>query len=439
MAITRIRPYQDVIDKIYRSEIPEGQLTHNVTFQVTDACNLACTYCYQTNKHNNVMPFEIAKEFIELLLEKGNPNTASYIDSWNSKAVAVEFIGGEPFLQIDLIDKVSDYFVQRCIELDHPWQYHHMFSICSNGVLYFEPKVQEYIRKHKNNLSFSISIDGNKELHDACRIFPDGRGSYDIAMAGVRHYIDVLGGSMGSKMTIAPGNVMYVANAVKSLIENGYKDINLNCVYEEGWTEEHAKILYQQLKELSDFIIDNDLFDKIRLSIFEDRFFQPKRENDTQTWCGGNGKMIAVDYKGDIYPCLRYMESSVGDDVEPFIIGNTKEGLLSKPYWCERCQLLKDTTRISESTQECLDCPIADGCSDCLAYNYQLYGLPIKRATFICIMHKARSLANAYFWNKGYKSIGSNKRFKIWLPDEEALKIIDEEELKMLHTMEITL
>lgn len=439
MARKRIQQYNEIIDKLYKTKDTAGQLTHNVTFQVTDACNLACTYCYQINKHNNVMPFEVAKEFIDLLLEKDNENTKQYIDSWNSKAVAIEFIGGEPLLQIDLIDKISDYFVEKCIELNHPWAFHHMFSICSNGVLYFDPKFQDYIKKHRNNISFSISIDGNKKLHDACRVFPDGRGSYDIAMAGVKHYRDVFGGEMGSKMTIAPGNVEYVAEAVESLIENDYTDINLNCVYEEGWTEEHAKILYKQLKQLADYIVDNDLFNDIRLSIFQDNFFRPKNETDTQTWCGGNGKMIAVDYKGDIYPCLRYMESSLGDDVEPFIIGNTKEGLLSKPYWCERCQLLKSTTRITESNQECLDCPIAEGCSDCLAYNYQLYGLPIKRATFICIMHKARCLANAYYWNKGYKQAGSNKRFKIWLPDDEALKIIDAEELEMLHKMETEL
>jgi len=42
---------------------------------------------------------------------------------------------------------------------------------------------------------------------------------------------------MGSKMTLAPANVMYTFEAVKSLIEQGYTEINLNCVFEKGWTE----------------------------------------------------------------------------------------------------------------------------------------------------------------------------------------------------------
>jgi hypothetical protein len=45
---------------------------------------------------------------------------------------------------------------------DHPWQYNHMISLCSNGVLYFDPKVQAYMKKHERHLSFNISIDGNK-------------------------------------------------------------------------------------------------------------------------------------------------------------------------------------------------------------------------------------------------------------------------------------
>lgn len=47
-------------------------------------------------------------------------------------------------------------------------------------------------------------------------------------------------------------------------------------------------------------------------------------------------------------------------------------------------------------------------------------------------MHKARALANCYFWNLKYWKNNENKRFKLWLPDEEALKIINNDELEML-------
>lgn len=409
--------------------------TISITFQVTDACNLACTYCYQINKCHHVMPIEIAQRFIDMLLED-NDNMASYYDTKYSQGVILEFIGGEPLLEVELIDKIYDYFLKKTIELHHPWAVCNKISICSNGVLYFDPKVQEFLKKHQHHLSFSISIDGNKELHDACRKFPDGRGSYDIAHAAMRHYVDELHGVMGSKMTLAPQNIQYTYEAVKSLIEDGYKNINLNCVYEEGWTEKHAQILYQQLKMVADYIYERDLFEEIDLSIFENFFFRPKDENDLQNWCGGTGAMLSVDWKGDIYPCIRYMESSLGNDQPPLIIGNVYDGILTtKKQKCD-FNCLKCIDRRSQSTDECFYCPIGEGCSWCSALNYQLYGTANKRATFICIMHKARALANAYYWNKGYILSHQNKRFHIYLPDEEALKIIDQNELDMLKYLE---
>lgn len=433
--------YQDIIARLYDFPYNKEKETNkiqtaNVTFQVTDACNLRCTYCYQINKNTHRMPFQTAKNFIDMLLEN-DKNTQQYLDTRACDAIVIEFIGGEPFLEVELMDQIMDYFVKRMIETDHPWQYNWRISISSNGVLYFNPEVQKFINKWMNHLSFNISIDGNKKLHDSCRVFPDGSGSYDQAIAGVRHFMDVLGGNMGSKMTLAPANVAYTCEAVKGLIEQGYDEINLNCVFEKGWTEEHAIILYNQLKELANYILINDLEDNLYISIFEEHMFYPKKYSDTQNWCGGNGAMISVDWKGDIYPCIRYMESSLGNQVEPIIIGNVNTGIMTDAK-CRNCiNALKAVNRITQSTEECINCPIAEGCAWCQAYNYQDSGGDFNhRATYICIMHKARALANAYFWNLYYWKHNENKRFKIWLPDEECLKIISKEELEELKMLQ---
>ena len=104
---------------------------------------MACTYCYQINKHHNFMDFETAKEFIDILLADKNP----YINTKNSPGIIIEFIGGEPLLAIDLIDKITDYFVTKMIELDHPWATRFMLSMCSNGVLYFEPRYKNICKR----------------------------------------------------------------------------------------------------------------------------------------------------------------------------------------------------------------------------------------------------------------------------------------------------
>ena len=428
--------FQDKLARLFPEEEygsgAERKLTRTITFQVTDACNLRCTYCYQINKSMHRMDFETAKRFADMVLE-ASPDSCDYINPELSQGLVIEFIGGEPFLEIDLIDKITDYMIQKMIMMHHPWATKFMISICSNGVLYFDPKVQAYIKKHMPHLSFSISIDGNKELHDSCRVFPDGKGSYDIAIKGVEHFVNVLHGKMGSKMTLCPANIDKTAEAVKSLIELGYREIFCNCVYEEGWELPHAKILYNQLKTLADYIFDKGLFNNITVSIFSEDMFHPKKEDDIENWCGGTGMMLACDYKGDLYPCLRYMESSLGTDVEPMKIGDVYNGLMATDPQKRCVECLRKITRRSQSTDECFNCPIAEGCSWCSAYNYQTFGTADKRATYICIMHKARALANAYFWNKGHRLNEDSVRHKIYIPEEWALEIIDKDEWEMLN------
>jgi hypothetical protein len=91
-------------------------------------------------------------------------------------------------------------------------------------------------------------------------------------MAAVNHYVDVHKGLRNSKLTIAPGNVQFLSNAVINMIHNNYKDIFLNCVYEEGWQPYHAKILYDELKKISDYLIEHDLEEEIYLSILDNTF-----------------------------------------------------------------------------------------------------------------------------------------------------------------------
>ena len=49
------------------------------------------------------------------------------------------------------------------------------------------------------------------------------------------------------------------------------------------------------------------------------RYGSSNSEEDLKkNWCGvGEGKMLAINYKGELYPCIRFMESSLGKDAKP--------------------------------------------------------------------------------------------------------------------------
>ena len=405
-------------------------LSRTFTFQVTDACNLACTYCYQINKKTRRMSFETAKVAVDKLLT-GADGFGDYVNPSISPAIVLDFIGGEPFLEIELIDKVVDYFREKAIELEHPWADKFMISICSNGVLYKDPRVQRFLLKNHNILSFSVTVDGTQELHDACRVFPDGSPSYYLAHAAALDWMN-RGYYMGSKITIAPGNVTYLADSLLAMVEDNYHDINANCVYEEGWTLEHATELYKQCKKFADnFHAKYDLAD-YSFSLLNDFHCSPLSSKENSNWCGGTGSMLAVDPDGNLFPCLRYMESSIGDIREPLIIGNVFDGLMKKQCHKDCMDCMNRITRRSQSTDQCFYCPIASGCAWCSAYNYQVFGTVDKRATFICEMHKARSLATVYFHNMYHKKVNDGKVKDLWVSRQWAVPIIGEEEYEKL-------
>ena len=89
--------------KIDKSNSWEEGRAKNITFIVTEDCQLECKYCYLVGKNKSgKMEFEVARKAIDYLLGEREFITES--------SVVLDFIGGEPFIEIDLIDKICDYF-----------------------------------------------------------------------------------------------------------------------------------------------------------------------------------------------------------------------------------------------------------------------------------------------------------------------------------------
>jgi len=408
--------------------------TESHTFIAAGLCVHNCTYCYQFNKSNMRMQFDTAKEFIDHLLN----DDYGYINRYNSPAIILEFIGGEPLLEISLTRRIYEYFLDRCYELNHPWFTLHRLSICSNGMQYFNEEVQEFFKLYSSQISFNISIDGNKELHDTCRKQPNGEGSYDIDIAALNHFNKHFSPERNSKMTLSPQNIGYLYDSVVDFIKHDMKVININCVFEEGWKPEHAKTEYYQLKKLADYLIDNDL-ENIYVAIFDERQEEQMDPLSDGSFCGGDGSMLAVRPNGEFYPCLRYMPSSVGDDGPDMCIGTVKDGMIGREQGSEVLKMLDSITRRGQNTDICWSCPIGTACASCLALGATVFGTPTKRTTFICLMVIAETLANVYYWNRliiKHPDLNINVRENN-VPDEWARIILTEEELAELRIIEL--
>ena len=423
--------FTEMISRLYQldNELEDNEsISRTITFQITDDCPMACTYCYQCNKGHKMMSKETAKRGIDLLFEMYDRNDHPFINH-KTQSIVLDFIGGEPLMNIEVIDYVCTYFMEECLKRNHPWIDKWRASMISNGALYFNPKVQEFLSKFRGFVSFGITLDGPKEIHDACRIYHDGRGNFDDAYKAYQHYRKYYYDHASTKVTLAPENLHDINKIVKFFVDDGVKLIHANCAFEPEWTLDHARLFYSELKKMADYLLE--LHDETTVSLFTEDVFEPISEDENGNYCGGTGAMLAFDPDGIAYPCLRYMPSSLGSDVEPLIVGDVN-GIFNKPEHQQLKSCLDCITRRSQSTDECFYCPVAKGCAWCSAWNYQSTGTPNQRCTNICWMHKARSLANVYYWNKWYKINEEDKKMKMHLPKEDALQIISEEEYMML-------
>lgn len=386
----------------------------NIIFIVTKDCQLACKYCYLVGKNSNEkMTWEIGKQTIDYILN----------DFSQSKGIILDFIGGEPFLEIELIDRICDYFKVEAYKRDLACFNNYRFNVSTNGINYNSPKVQEFICKNKKHVSIGITIDGTKRKHDLNRIWKGTnkeRGSYDDVVKNIPLWLEQIPNAE-TKVTISSADIPYIKESVLHLYSLGIHEVNINCVFEDVWKEGDDILFEEQLIELADAIIDGGYYKDYVCSFFTEHIGKPMNmQLENQNWCGA-GKMLAVDAEGNFYPCMRFAKYSLRSK-DALIIGNVHDGIDKNKL---RPFLTLD--RCTQSKQECIDCEVASGCAWCQGENYDAADTPTiyQRSTAICKMHKARVRANNYYWNKLYRKLekeGEREAFENNKPKSNAPK-----------------
>lgn len=384
----------------------EDGVAKSITFIVTKDCQLACKYCYLVGKNTKErMTWDVAKHAIDYILDQEA--------DMKEDSVIWDFIGGEPFLEIDLVDKICDYLKVEMFRRNHHWFNSYRFSFSTNGINYATDKVQHFIKKNHEHLSIGITIDGTKRKHDLNRIWKtaemehgimpkpeEEHGSYDDVVKNIPLWLEQFPDA-GTKVTISSADIPYIKESVLHLYSLGIHEVNINCVFEDVWKDGDDKLFEQQLTELADAIIDGGYYTDYACSFFTEHMGKPMDcQSENQNWCGA-GRMLAVDAEGNFYPCTRFAQYSLRSK-KAWIIGNVRDGIdknkLRPFFTLDRC---------TQSTDECIDCEVASGCAWCQGENYDAADTPTvyQRSTAICKMHKARVRANNYYWNKLYRKL----------------------------------
>lgn len=374
-------------------------IAKNITFIVTKDCQLACKYCYLVGKNEKErMEWSVAKKAIDYIL--------SHEADFKEESVIWDFIGGEPFLEIDLINKICDYLKSEMFRLNHHWFNSYRFSFSTNGINYNSEKVQNFVKKNLSHLSIGITIDGTRRKHDLNRIWKQEsgnateKGSYDDVVKNIPLWQSQFPGS-STKVTISSADIQYIKESVLHLYSLGIHEVNINVVFEDVWKDGDDIKFEHQLIELADAIVDGEFYKDFACSFFSEIIGKPLDPTlDNLNWCGA-GRMLAIDAAGNFYPCTRFAAYSLRSK-KPIIIGNVNDGIDKNKL---RPFLTLDRT--TQSPQECIDCEVASGCAWCQGENYDAADTPTvyQRSIAICKMHKARVRANNYYWNKLFRKL----------------------------------
>jgi uncharacterized protein len=365
-----------------------NEAAKSITFCVTEDCNLACKYCYMTGKNKkNKMQFDVAKKAVDYILDNR--------EVFKEEAVVWEFIGGEPFLEMELIDRICDYIKQQMFLLNHPWFDNYRFNFSTNGILYDTLKVQKFIWKNKGHTSIGISIDGNKIKHDLQRVKPDGSGSFEDVVKNIPLWLEQFPVA-STKSTFSHEDLPHLKDSIIALWDLGITMVAANVVFEDVWHDGDDMIFENQLKELADHVIDNNLYYNYSVRFFDPQVGNPLTEDNLNANYCGSGKMLAIDCNGNFYPCVRFYDMSLKNK-KGYKIGDIYSGINK-----DKLRPFQSLTLKNQSTEECITCEIGRGCAWCSGCNYDYADTDTiyQRATHICKMHKANVRANEYFWSR---------------------------------------
>ncbi len=267
---------------------------------VAHDCNLRCKYCFaSTGEYGSgrkLMDIETGKRAIDFLLKY----------SGTRKNLEMDFFGGEPLMNFDLVKEVVKYARSKEKEYNKNFR----FTITTNGVLLTEDKM-DFINKEMSNVV--LSLDGRKEVNDRLRVRVDGSGSYDQIVPNFQKFVKMRGdGQYYVRGTFTKYNKDF-ADDVLHFYAKGFEQISIEPVVTDpklpyALTEEDLPEVFAEYEKLSNQIIETrrngEFFNFFHFMIDLD---QGPCAIKRLRGCGCGNEYVCVTPEGDVYPCHQFV------------------------------------------------------------------------------------------------------------------------------------
>lgn len=335
-------------------------------------CNMCCKYCFagegEYSGDRSLMSFEVGKRALDFLIEQ----------SGSRKNLEVDFFGGEPLLNFDVVKQLVAY--ARSIEKEKGKNFR--FTLTTNGVL-LNDEVMEWANKECYNVV--LSLDGRKETNDRMRRTRNDKGTYDLIlpkfqkMAKERnqqgYYI---------RGTYTHYNTDF-ANDILHLADLGFEQLAMEPVVTDpkmDYALQESDI--PKLKDQYDLLAKEMCKRNREGKGFTFFHYMIDLEGGPCIYkrisgCGVGTDYMAVTPWGDLYPCHQF----VGD--EKFLLGNVFDGV-KNTYIVNEFKLCNVYSR-----EACQDCFAKLYCSGgCSANAYHTTGKITGTCDMSCELHRKR-------------------------------------------------
>lgn len=323
---------------------------------VAHTCNLNCSYCFasQGKYHGDraIMSLEVGKRALDFLIEHSGTRTN----------LEVDFFGGEPLMNFDVVKELVAYAREREKECHKNFR----FTLTTNGML-IDDDVIDFANRECSNVV--LSLDGRKEIHDRFRVDHAGRGSWEQIVPKFQKLVEAREGkNYYMRGTFTHANPDFLKD-IEEMLRLGFTELSMEpvvCAADDpsALTEEDLPIVMEQYEKLAELMLERHRAGKP----FTFYHYMIDLKGGPCIYkrisgCGSGTEYMAVTPWGDLYPCHQF----VGE--ERFKLGNVFDGVDNTEVQNEfmACNVY--------SRPECKDCWAKLYCSGgCAANAYHATG-----------------------------------------------------------------
>lgn len=276
---------------------------------VAHTCNLTCDYCFASQgKYQGdhaLMSFEVGKQALDFLIAH----------SGNRRNLEVDFFGGEPLMDWDVVKQLVNY--ARSVEKEHGKNFR--FTLTTNGLL-LDDDVMEFANKEMHNVV--LSLDGRKEIHDKLRRTAGGQGSYDVIVPKFQKFVKSRNNTgYYVRGTYTHGNVDFT-NDIFHMADLGFTELSMEpvvCDPKEPYalTAADLPLLFEQYEILAKDMLRREKEGKpITFYHYMIDLTGGPCIYKRVTGCGSGTEYMAVTPWGELFPCHQFVGDpaySLGD------------------------------------------------------------------------------------------------------------------------------